>query len=114
MAIGVDLETLTPITVAAARRVAAPDELMAAPQNRPSDLWPLAIFSIKEAVYKAVYPRVRRRLDFADVAVRAIGPQLQVQLRCPRLRRQCDGLTLVIAQVFVDGFVLSLAVGRGG
>jgi 4'-phosphopantetheinyl transferase EntD len=61
LAIGIDVEAVRPLPDGVAELVAAPAERTGAP--------PIAIFSIKEAVYKALWPLTRTWLDFADVTV---------------------------------------------
>jgi enterobactin synthetase component D len=69
--LGVDLETLSPSRVGVAPRVLRPEELeavMALPEERQ---WTATVvrFSIKEAIYKALAPRLQRYIDFKEASV---------------------------------------------
>jgi len=64
--IGVDIEPPRPLPNGVTEIVASADELMAFSDLPYGDK---ALFSIKEAVFKAVYPHDRVFLDFCDVTV---------------------------------------------
>jgi enterobactin synthetase component D len=69
--IGVDLETLSPARPSVAPRVLRAEELaavMALPEERQ---WTATVvrFSIKEAIYKALAPTLRRYIDFKEASV---------------------------------------------
>ncbi|MCK6507398.1 4'-phosphopantetheinyl transferase superfamily protein [Myxococcota bacterium] len=70
-AVGVDLEDLSPPRMRVAERVLTPDELavvQALPEERQ---WTAVVvrFSLKEAVYKALAPTLRRYIDFQEAEV---------------------------------------------
>lgn len=70
--LGVDLEDLHPPRMGVAPRVLRPEELAdveALPEHRR---WTGVVlrFSIKEAIYKALYPHVRRYIDFSEASVK--------------------------------------------
>jgi 4'-phosphopantetheinyl transferase EntD len=69
--VGIDIEPAVPLTPEIRSLVGRPDE-WASFSN--FDLCDKALFSIKEAVFKAVYPRDGIFLDFHDVTV-AFGPR---------------------------------------
>lgn len=64
--IGIDIEPSEPLQPGICDIVSPPEEMAAFSDIRFGDK---ALFSIKEAVFKAVYPRDGRFLDFHDVAV---------------------------------------------
>ena len=81
-ALGVDLESATRPRPAIASHVLGPLEKvrhLGLPEERR---WPelIAAFALKEATYKAVYPRVRRYVAFDEAAVH-FEPSLRVELR---------------------------------
>jgi enterobactin synthetase component D len=65
--VGVDLEHARPPRIDISARILAPDE------PRPSGAELLRVFAIKEAIYKAVDPIVRRYVRFSEVAIAADG-----------------------------------------
>ncbi len=69
--IGVDLEDLEPARQGIAERILRPVELEAVHALPPERQWTAIVqrFSIKEAVYKALAPRLRRYIDFAEAEV---------------------------------------------
>jgi 4'-phosphopantetheinyl transferase EntD len=69
--IGIDIEPAVPLAAEIRNLVARPEEWA---EFSNSGLYDKALFSIKEAVFKAVYPRDGIFLDFYDVTV-AFGPQ---------------------------------------
>ncbi len=69
--IGVDIEDFAPARMSVAERVLRPDELrevMAMPEERR---WGAVVmrFSVKEAIYKALAPTLRRYIDFSEAEV---------------------------------------------
>ena len=86
-ALGVDLEDLDPPRMRVAERVLTPGELesvMALPEERQ---WTAVVvrFSVKEAVYKALAPTLRRYIDFSEAVVRPLPDgTAQVELRLAR------------------------------
>ena len=68
---GVDLESLDPARVHIAPRVLVPAELRAVGELPAAERWPAILlrFSVKEAIYKALRPFVRRLIGFAEAAV---------------------------------------------
>lgn len=69
--IGVDIEDFAPPRMSVAERVLRPEELrevMALPEERR---WGAVVmrFSVKEAIYKALAPTLRRYIDFAEAEV---------------------------------------------
>lgn len=69
--IGVDIEDFAPARMSVAERVLRPDELrevMSLPEERR---WGAVVmrFSIKEAIYKALAPTLRRYIDFSEAEV---------------------------------------------
>jgi len=69
--IGVDLEDLGPPRKGIAERVLLPEELEAVAELPPERQWISIVlrFSIKEAIYKALHPHVRRFVDFSEACV---------------------------------------------
>lgn len=68
--LGIDAEQSRELTSSERRRVCTPSEL-ANVRHGYGDLWPIILFSIKEAVYKAWSPLTGTRLGFHDVVVEA-------------------------------------------
>ena len=69
--LGVDLETLEPARSHLAPRIPTAEELQAVDGLEPDRRW-LAIllrFTIKEAIYKALYPRVQRYIGFDEAQI---------------------------------------------
>lgn len=73
--LGVDLEELLPDRSAIAPRVLRPEELAAVTSAPRETRWReiLLRFSVKEALYKALHPHLRRYVHFDEASV-AIGP----------------------------------------
>jgi len=69
--VGIDIEPAVPLTPEIRSLVGQPEEWAGFSRFVPCDK---ALFSIKEAVFKAVYPRDEIFLDFHDVTV-AFAPQ---------------------------------------
>ncbi len=69
--IGVDIETLAPARPHIARLVLTAAEQQALAALPVEQQWDdlLVRFSAKEAIYKALFPTLRRRVDFSEVAV---------------------------------------------
>jgi 4'-phosphopantetheinyl transferase EntD len=81
--VGVDVERLDPERPAIASLILRDDESV---PTRWEEL--LRIFCLKEALYKALYPRVRRYIDFKEAFVRASGDgsaEITVALDCGQL-----------------------------
>ncbi|MFE5731674.1 4'-phosphopantetheinyl transferase [Streptomyces sp. NPDC056528] len=68
--LGIDAEQSRALTPSERRRVCTPSEL-ASVRHGYGDLWPIILFSVKEAVYKAWSPLTETRLGFHDVVVEA-------------------------------------------
>ncbi len=89
--IGIDVEAATPLDVELWERICRPEEraLLAAYPECAAGLLAKAVFSAKESIYKALYPRVRVFLDFQAMHI-ALAPQAaagisrwQATLRAP-------------------------------
>lgn len=95
--IGLDIERLDASTRALETRVATAAELERLPTERNLAL--IAIFAIKEATYKALWPNLRRFIAFheAEVALSCsvVGPA-RVELRLPEGSLELDA-TVTIA-----------------
>ena len=71
LAIGLDVERAGPLGADIVREICRPDELdalRAAAPPLPSD-WPKLLFAVKEAGYKAWFPRTRAPLEFHAMRV---------------------------------------------
>lgn len=70
-AIGVDIEDLDPPRMRVAERVLTPVELQAVMELPEPRRWTAVVlrFSLKEAVYKALAPRLERYIDFSEATV---------------------------------------------
>lgn len=110
--IGIDLEDPAPERAGIERLVLTPAELAALPA---ADRWAGVIgrFAVKEALYKALHPHVRRYVGFleAEVALGAGGPVVSLRLTAgegpfaveARLRTVADGRLLALARVAPAG-----------
>lgn len=84
-ALGMDLENL--LSPERAQRLAkeflTPDERQRMTAGRPQDLalWVTLTFSVKESLFKALYPLVRKRFYFEHAEVMNWTPEGQVRLR---------------------------------
>lgn len=69
--LGIDLEDRGPARLGIAERVLRPEELSAVYATPESRHWNgvLLRFSLKEAIYKAIYPHVTRWVDFHEASV---------------------------------------------
>lgn len=69
--LGVDLEDTSPLREGIAERVLVPEELEAVRALPADRQWvdTVARFSVKEALYKALHPHLRRYIGFGEVAV---------------------------------------------
>ena len=105
--LGVDLEDQGPPRMIVAPKVLTPEELRAVNDLPDERRWMgvLLRFSIKEAIYKAVYPYVRRYVDFSEAHVTPDPDgQAEVTLRLS----QGEGPFRVEARYYwLDGRVLS-------
>lgn len=68
-AIGIDAEPVSHFEPSLADRILVPRERALIATLDPTAPWACIVFCVKEAVYKAVYPTIRRFLDFPDVTV---------------------------------------------
>jgi enterobactin synthetase component D len=80
--IGIDLERAAPPRQDIARRILTPRELAALPETDRGRHVTLR-FSIKEAIYKAVDPFVRRYVGFTEVELELAGPRCIVTSALP-------------------------------
>jgi enterobactin synthetase component D len=112
-AIGIDVETIAGGRRASrvARRVATRREIEAAMEDAGVDREAAVtvLFSAKESLFKALYPRVRRPFDFLDAHVRVIGDGSSGEV-CARLlvtlgARMRHGAVFVGRFEIRDGFV---------
>ena len=73
-ALGVDLEDLEPARMRVAERVLTPTELEAVSQLPVERQWISVVvrFSLKEAIYKALAPRLQRYIDFSEAEVEPV------------------------------------------
>jgi 4'-phosphopantetheinyl transferase EntD len=82
--IGIDLADRAPLEAALVARICTPDErrtlFEAAPSALPFDAYK-AIFCIKEAAYKCLYPFVGAMFGFHDVSVRLDARSLRAEIR---------------------------------
>jgi 4'-phosphopantetheinyl transferase EntD len=68
--LGIDLEEEVPPRFDLARRVLTPEERRRLPEEDPARWRALLVhFSLKEALYKAVHPFVRRHVSFQEVSI---------------------------------------------
>jgi len=85
--IGIDLEDLGPPRKGIAERVLLPEELAAVAELPEDRQWISIVlrFSIKEAIYKALHPHVRRFVDFSEACVTPdVDGTAQVEMRLAR------------------------------
>ncbi len=70
LGVGLDVERAGAVSSNVLRLISTEDDFEMKPQHWPESVWRTALFSAKEAVFKAVFPRTRRFLDFRDVCIR--------------------------------------------
>ncbi|TNF20145.1 MAG: 4'-phosphopantetheinyl transferase superfamily protein [Rhodobacteraceae bacterium] len=107
--LGLDIEALadTRATRAIRHSVLMPEDLAGLGPD-PDAATCTAVFSAKEALYKALYPRVRRFFGFDHAHVVAIGPSgVTLRLAKPLAADLPAGLTIDIAQQWRAGRVIS-------
>jgi 4'-phosphopantetheinyl transferase EntD len=94
--LGIDLEEIAPERPAIAEIVLRDDE---AP---PNWLELLRVFCLKEALYKALYPHLRRTVDFKEVAARQTPDAaiFQLHLDCGSAFYASGGSRLVQDKIF--------------
>jgi 4'-phosphopantetheinyl transferase EntD len=68
--VGIDAERLQTLPPESESDILLDTERAQLVRADPAIAWPCVVFSIKEAFYKAVYPQLRRILEFHDVEVR--------------------------------------------
>lgn len=71
--VGIDIERIRPLEAAVWQMIATPEE-----QQHPLaalDWYRMAVFSVKEALYKAMSLRCQRVVDFAEVSLEAFSPE---------------------------------------
>lgn len=87
-ALGVDVEPDAPLEAALWSRIATPRELEALARWPESDRGVLAhaLFSVKECVYKAAFPKRRERWGFQDVEVRLLPERGRFEAETPSAR----------------------------
>ena len=112
--LGVDLEELGPPRQHVARVVLTPAELEAVSRLPEDRRWiaTLLRFSMKEAIYKALAPRLQRYIGFdeAEVAVRVDGTAaVSMQLSCGAAAPEIEA-----RYTWLDGGVLSTVRARWG
>ncbi len=102
--LGVDLESLEPHRLHLARRILTPEEqtwLNHLPQEKR---WPhlAEIFSLKEALYKALYPHLQRFVGFQEVALqrpKGIWEASFCFQEAPGIRTELDSIRLDEAKI---------------
>jgi enterobactin synthetase component D len=93
--VGVDVENLVPARPAIAQMILRDDEAI------PSE-WEelLRVFCLKEALYKALYPHLKRYVDFKEAIVRTQGDgsaEIALELDCGRAF-VAEGASLRVSQ----------------
>jgi len=106
LSLGVDVEPAEPIDPDLLAMIATPAERAAAPAE---PTWGRLLFSIKEAVYKAVYPLDGRFLDHHDVEVSISGGTARVRDGREVWFRHCAATHIVVL-----AFIPSPVAGFGG
>ncbi len=71
--LGVDAEELIELDAPLLERIVRPDERGELARCTDERFWGIVVFSCKEAVYKCVFPRIRRMLGFHDVLLGHAG-----------------------------------------
>lgn len=112
-AIGIDLESDAPLAPDLARMICRPEEMGPEPELARRGIDPGKLrFVAKEAVYKAIFPRSRRILDFRDAIVTFDAGKssfrftlLEDRLPGPPERRRYDGVFFA-----GDGWLACLSV----
>jgi 4'-phosphopantetheinyl transferase EntD len=106
--IGIDLATAEPLPEEVRRLVCTDQELRRAPSPASvPDPFKL-LFSAKEALYKAIYPEVRRYVDFLEVTVEMDheANAWRPVFHSPDLARALDG-RVQGSLLAADGFILT-------
>ncbi|GAA5786010.1 4'-phosphopantetheinyl transferase family protein [Chitiniphilus shinanonensis] len=113
--IGLDLEHRVPAERAAPLReqIGQPAEwLLGDTLGLPPELWFTLVFSLKEALFKALYPQVGRYFGFEDAEVVAFDDGLAQLRLCATLAPTLPaGLALTARSGWDDAQVLSLCLG---
>ena len=95
--LGIDLEEIAP------ERPAIADVVLREDEDAPNWLELLRVFCLKEALYKALYPHLRRSVDFQEVAVR-LAPDaaaiFEFHLDCGSRFRGAGGSRMVQDKIF--------------
>jgi len=68
--LGVDLAAAEPLGSTLPRLIARPDEIKALGQLVGIELAPTVIFSVKESIFKCLWPILHRYIDFLDIELR--------------------------------------------
>lgn len=109
--VGVDVEVPLPERTRIASRVLTTDELEAIDGLEPTDRWlaTLTRFSLKEAIYKAIDPLVKRYVGFKEVALtpeQSGAVSVHMRLKTP------ENLEIYCELDQQQGLIISLAKAR--
>lgn len=102
--IGIDAELLRPLELGVQEKILVPGEQQALRALDPAVAWPCVVFAIKEAIYKALFPRLRRWIDFHEV---------EVTLDPARGTFGAVGPTTLEGRFLLDGELVLAAVVQG-
>ena len=110
LGIGVDVEENTPLDEALLTMICTARELQWLEQEPRSKLdWGKKIFSMKESVYKALYPVYGEFLDFSDVYLTVDRATLNV-VACVTKPGACHGQKHVVNFVTDDHYIYSSVI----
>ncbi len=70
LGVGIDVERAGAVSSNVLRLISTEEDFEMKPRRWSESVWRTALFSAKEAVFKATFPRTRRFLDFRDVCIR--------------------------------------------
>jgi phosphopantetheine--protein transferase-like protein len=110
--LGVDIEDYTPARPAIADRILRPSELASISELPPDRFWTslLIRFSIKESIYKAIDPHVRRYVKFHEAEV---TPDLSGSAKVRMFLEQGEGpFDIQVRYDWLHGRLLTSAVIR--
>ena len=109
--IGVDLEFIRPVRDSLSEAILTPAERARVARDEDRELSTLASFSIKEAIYKAIDPSVRRYVGFheAELVLPPIGPEFAKVIATMTMAHGEPAPVIEATIALVDGCIVATA-----